>query len=769
MHYPPWTALLPAAVVPDGVLLRSRAASTSTTCLPSSLLSLVPQCAVACIQLFAESKYPGATCSATSDLEFLCTEDNTSDLTIGEAGLQCVVSFCTGQNQLQIGVYNVCAGIAGAQPETARTITATLFGTSTTAVFSTTSPSKASSSLTSLTVASSTMESLPPSVTPPTSTEQLSMIVMAPPSTTTDSAAPVTFSSGVDSSSLLSPSPATTSTPQTTSLSSDTSGREASKPVLSTAQIAGIAVGGVAIALAVFALLMLMCWMRRRRQARRRSQRRSRLVEAAPPSEYQSPPKQGTPTTFSNVSSTLNVPTTGARFYAPQQPSEEKRRSFWRRSIRPEEIGVAVSPKAPGPDSPMSASSQQSLTRLLPTAPKRALWPAPLNVEAMRERRTYSQRPPSDATLLDEEVESKVDRTEAIMVDNQPFILEKPPLAKRQRTVPAPLKLPVVPEDRTQTPTQAVRIPLTPTYDNGNVDLISPPRGFATPPPRNANVAEERQRTTTSVSIPERKLAPSSAHASRDARKSPPAGFFPPSGEIGVWQSPREEPYVRASRLTPAVASPIERHSSISSDFTEIDEDTTPEEVNKQLGLTANPPTPSVVTTRVTDSQPAQASPIKDLRYPSIPRSAAISRQAETLAKPAQLRNPPVRFAGPASQRDRLVRAEASFVQTDTTSSDGYLSDDTIEWPVPPLSNSDSRRTNMTASNLRPSLAHGRGTAPNRGRRPLSQMMSPSLNEMVVSEAMSTKLTVPQRSPSSKARLTPSKSKSGDLYLTVDL
>ncbi|KAJ9634689.1 hypothetical protein H2204_006138 [Knufia peltigerae] len=599
------------------------------------------------------------------------------------------------------------------------------------------------------------METLPPSISAPTSTEQVSMIVMASPPATTNSPASSALSSSVNSPSSFETSPTTSPTPQITPLNSNTPDRVASKPVLSTGQIVGIAVGGVAIALIVFAFLMLVCWMRRRRRVRRRSQRRSRLVEATPPSGYQSPPTQTTPT-FSHVSSSLTVPMTSTRFYAPQQPLEEKRRSFWRRSIRPEDIGVAVSPKLPGLESPMSATSQQSISRLLPTAPKRALWPAPLNLEAMKERRTYSQRPSSDATLLDEEAEARVERSESIMVDNQPFILEKPPLAKRQRTVPAPLKLPVVPEDRSRTPTQAVRIPLTPTYDNGNVNLISPPRSFGSPPSREANSGEELQRMTTPVSIPERKLAPSSTYASRNVWKSPPTRLS-------------QEPYMMSSRLAPAVIVPIERQSSISSNFTEIDEDTTPEEMNRQIGLRANPPTPSAAIESVTKSYSAPESPIRDLRYPSIPRSAAISRQAENPARPAQLRSPPMRFRGPTSQRDQLVREDASFMQTDTTSSDGYMSDDTIEWPVPPLSYSESRRTAMTPNNVRPSVARGRGTSANDRRRPLSQMMSPSLNELLVSGDRLTKLTVPQRSPSSKARLTPSKSKSGDLYLTVDL
>ncbi|KAK5233153.1 hypothetical protein LTR47_005650 [Exophiala xenobiotica] len=596
------------------------------------------------------------------------------------------------------------------------------------------------------------MENLPPTIGTPTSTEQISTIVMATPSPTSapnsaNPAASTASPSDSNTSSRSGSSSTVSAIPSNTALNTSMSDRAASKPLLSTAQITGIAIGGAATAVVVFTLLMLVYYLRKKRRERRRSKRRSRLVEETPPPNYQSPQKRTTPT-FGDMTSSLTVPTTNNRFYATQQTMEDKRRSFWRRSIRPEEIGVAISPKMGGEGSPVSTTSQQSMSRLLPTAPSRALWPAPLDLEATRGRKGYTRRPLSDATLLEEEAETRAMESESIMVDNQPFILEKPPAAKRQRTIPPPLRLPIVPENSARTPTQAVRIPLTPTYDNGNVNIISPPRGFGSPPSRDPNAGEASQGGAPQISLSERRLAPSSTYANRNSDLSTNETATTCATTCGE------------SRCTSSIC--------VSSVYTEIEEDTTPEEVNKQLGLRANPPTPSIFTGKPVDLYPSEESPIRDLKYPSIPHSAAVSRQAE---KPAQPRSPPVvRLPLAQSTRDQLVRAEASFMQTDTTSSDGYLSDDTIEWPVPPLSQVDSRRGTMLSPGiLKSSMAKVRNNATDGKRLPLSQMMSPSLNEVLSVEAKPTKLTVPQRSPSTKARLTPSKSKTGDLYLTVEI
>lgn len=516
---------------------------------------------------------------------------------------------------------------------------------------------------------------------------------------------------------------------------------------------------------------MLVYCIRRRRGERRRSQRRSRVVETTPPPpNYQSPSSRASPT-FGDTNSSITSPNANGRFYAAAQPMEEKRRSFWRRSIRPEEIGIAVSPKLPVEGSPVSMSSQQSMSRLLPTMPSRALWPTPLDLESTRERRRYTQRPISESTLLEEEPGFNATGTESIIIDNQPFILERPQQARKQKSVPPPLRLPVATSNRARDTPQAVRMPLTPTYDNGNVKLVSPPRTYGTPQSMGANTPQIAEGGAAPLPTHERKLAPSSNYANKNTTQSTPPPRLPlRAANRQIANGTVQSPYTPTPRAQTVAAPVLNRTNSVSSEYTEIEEDTTPEEVNKQLGLRANPPTPSIVAAESLYTKPSQKSPIKDLQYPSIPRSAAVSRQAE---KPAHLRGSHVLATSspPHRTRDQLVRAEASFMQTDTTSSDGYLSDDTIEWPVPPWSERDSRRGTLAAAEtLKSSMAKLRNNPTNINRRPLSQMMSPSLNEVMGSEVRTTtKVVVPQRSPSTKARLTPSKSKTGDLYLTVEI
>ncbi|OCT48484.1 hypothetical protein CLCR_03907 [Cladophialophora carrionii] len=737
MRYPTWTSPGPASTSHDDLELRARQASTNT-CLPQSILSTVPNCAVSCIASFAGLNYPGATCGNTSDLGYLCIQPNIAGLTIGEGSVQCVVASCSGQDQLDVDVYNICDGIANAQPRTARTITATIIG--------------------SATSTASTMDSFPASIGNPTSTEAVSMIVMA-----TDSPTWIIATSSATSTSAAAPSASSMSSePAATSGASAMSNTAPPSGGLTTPQIAGIAVGGAATVMVVLGLFLLALWMRRWRRQRCRSQRRSRVIEQTPPPDYQSPPKKATPT-FDTIGSSLTVPHANGRFYGAQQPMEEKRRSFWRKSIRPEDIGVAVSPEIPGEHSPVSASSEQSFSLLLPTAPVAALRPAPLDLEARRDRRRYTQRPVSDATEFDEEPQTRAQEPERILIDNQPFILEKPPLAKRPRGAPPNLKLPAVPESSPRNASHA-RIPLTPTYDNGNIDFASPPRSVLSP-----------MATQGPVPVAERKLPSSSAYANRNVlRKNPPqrlplrAPSGPPVEPLTKPRSaPRPPPVPPTTRKAVSRRSEIaamQRQSSVSSAYTEIEEDTTPEEINKQLGLRANPPT-AINSTFPQQVAADRGSPIKDLRYPQIPRSAAVSRQAERPAQPRTspgLASPPVpaprTVPAVRPRRDELVRAEASFMQTDTTSSDGYYSDSTIEFPIPPTS-----KTRMSSlSQLRNNPSSGnKGIVPPKTLTFLRGESSP--------ETKTVDVTLPQRSPSTKARLTPSKSSTGDLYLTVEI
>lgn len=751
MRNRPWTSPSPAPAIGQGGLMVARA---DPICLPPTLINAVPNCAVSCLQVFASTKYPGSNCQSTTDLDFLCIESNTSGLTIGEAAVQCVVSFCRGQDQLNLGGYNVCIGVQGARPNTAQTITATLLAATT----------------------SATMDTLPQTISNPTSTMSVSMIVM-------DSGAPAMPTTMMTTTPSSAPSAAESTGTYTTAGAVAMPSQGGNQSGLGTAQIVGIAIGGAIIAIGVSALFTFLFCMRKRRQEQRKSQRKSRILETTPPSNFESPPEDGS-AVLTPTAKPAPAHISNGRFYAPQQPMEDKRRSFWRKSIKPEEIGIAVSPKIPGDVSPISATSQHSISRLLPAIPIRALVPAPLDVEASRERR---RRPTSNGTMSDIDSVLQSTNQQAIYVDNQTFILEKAPLAKKLRSVPAPITLPSVPENPIQNyktePASAARIPLTPTYDNGNIDLISPPRSFGSPPFSASTVADSVV-TVSQFPLPsaERKPAPSTSSGVKSILKKQPPSTLPLrsiiSPPIEPLEQPRNPPPPPVTR--PASKQPF-RPTSLSSEYTEIEEDTTPEELNKQLGSSSKPSAPRNSRVEIRPDDMGQSSPIKDLKYPQIPRSAAVSRQAE---RPAQLRGslpqdpfmqlPSTTFA----PRDPVARTRVSFLQGETSSSDGYMSDETIEWPVPPMSENTTQRNAsrappMTQSSLKQKMARLRNSngAGNRGS-PLAPIYSPSLNEMMTAEpqlktTQASSNLIPERSPSTRAKLTPNKAENGDLYLTV--
>ena len=749
MRDPIWTSPSPASALHHGVELRTVQSSTST-CLPQSLISEIPSCAVTCITSFTSLNYPGATCANTSDLTYLCTQPNSSGLTIGEGSVQCIVSSCIGQDKADVEAYNICNGIANARPNTAKTITATIIGTST-PIPTSTSPS-------------TTMTFFPATIGTPTSLQDVSTIVMATdsptwiiggPSATATAAA--TTTKGSSSNTRASSIPGTTS--GATAVADDTAYRGS----LKTPQIVGIAVGGAATVLIVSGLFLLFLWLRRRRRERRRSQRRSRIVEQTPPPNYQSPPKKAEPI-FDNSGSFLAAPSPNGRFYGSQPTMEDKRRSFWRKSIKPEEIGVAVSPKMPADSPPVSASSEQSFSLLLPAVPAAALRPAPLDLEAKGKRGRCARRRANNAIEFEDESPIRRGGPERILVDNQPFVLEKPPMAKRPQGPPPSLRLPAVPENLPRDASRS-RIPLTPTYDNGNIQFASPAQSVHSP-----------ENSQISLPMAGRIPPPSASQADSTVVRSNPPATFPPRA-LGAslpepLLQPRNPPRPPPAALGAAPATiskkggvEMQRQSTVSSLYTEIDEDVTPEEVIEQLELQASPPTPSIIPIHAKPTPLGRDSPIKDLRYPAIPRSAAVSRHAE---KPAQLRasfnlsSPPTQLF-PAAQsarprRSELVRAGVSFVQTDTTSSDGYMSDSTIEFPAPPI-------TRTRSSSL--ALLKNHPSSGNRG--PVAGRTVALADGGADSESKMVTVAIPQRSPSSKARITPSKSKSGDLYLTVEI
>jgi hypothetical protein len=181
---------------------------------------------------------------------------------------------------------------------------------------------------------------------------------------------------------------------------------------------------------------------------------------------------------------------------------------------------------------------------------------------------------------------------------------------------------------------------------------------------------------------------------------------------------------------------------------TEIEEDTTPaEEVERYLWT---PPTDTITQNR-TYQEPR--SPISNLKYPTIPRPAAVSRQAEIPAVPAPVLLPTT-GTGTTTRptRDQLVRDGSSFMVTDTTSD--ALSDRSINWPVPP-----NLRDNPFQTPTRSGLRENPYSA-NRGlsQRSTDQMQYGPRTSSLVASPVGT-----------RANFKPSTNSRGDMMFTVEM
>ena len=717
-------------------------------CLPSDLVAATPACAISCIQDFTLTNYRDNTCPFTCSLTYLCTSTTSSGLTIGEGSIQCLVSRCSGKDLIKTGVYNICDPVPGAILKTASVITATI------------QPVRSANTMAT---------PLPPTIGNPMITQDVTSIVMASgiPSIASPTSAPPSpidpDSVGSASTQTIQSLPSITSSETKSSASAvAVSDRASPNSGLSSSKIAGI---GVSAGLATLLILALFFWrcQRRERLQRRRSMRWSIHGSRTHPPNYGSPPDLPATAKAPN-GSFLPAAASNQRFYSAAR-LEEKRRSFWRRSIKPEDIGVAVSPHVVENSSPASFSSQQSLTKLLPKVPEKLptrtskeLWPPPVSLEIGRSRRSLTYRPTSDATVFDEDLEANVAFAPLRPSDVRESASIMNPSEKRERAHPAPLQLSSTQphaflnpwKGKEQSPTAL--IPLTPTYDNGNI-LQSLPRTYPPsswkqnarvndlfPPPPLSALPEEMSPTRHASPHKNvlRKKAPQPI-ATEDARSQPAV----------VSSEPKSPPHRKDSGTTVA---------------TDIEEDTSPEGVEKELEMVEKPKLAAILLSTANSPSEGPRSPISDLKYPAVPRSAGMSRHADFVPRPlnySELPSTPTRSGPRRPSRVQLVRNEASFMVTETTSSDGYLSDRSIEWPVPPPPQGARHPLKAGMSELRehPSSAN-RGFGNAAAQR--------SMDQVLRFGARSSSL-MPPPLASSKAKLAPDPTQDGDLYFKVEM
>jgi hypothetical protein len=490
---------------------------------------------------------------------------------------------------------------------------------------------------------------------------------------------------------------------------------------LSEAQVAGIATGTAVAALLLIGAVFFL--LRRRRKEKKE--------DAAWTKKISSP-------------DTETSQATSFGFARPEVPKVNKHLSFWRMSPGPDEIGVAVTQKPS--QHPQSPSVRKSLLqRAAPAMPwrltrQRTSWPSPWSDTA--KILSPPPRPPRDsvATTFDEDIEQLPDQPPRVSIGGVRFALAEPP-SSVPKVPPQALQLDQI---RTVSPTLTsagsrsnVTIPLTPKYDNGN---------FAT-------------------TVATRAAAP----ASIDATLAESSATF---GRIPGPASPQRNRLQKKAPVRPPHGAPLIRENS----DTTFETDSTAESLERRLSR------PQTALPTILQS-PRTATAV---RYPAVPQSSALSPKTGYIPQPLRiLKSPPPTTAAaaapPRPTRDSLIRNEASFITTDSTSTaEGRLSDFSIDWPVPPsgrpsvaplsgaqaqaqaqapVSNAGLRVTSQPPSPLsRPS-----SFATNRNRRQTdaSVYSQPS----PVSVLFDTEIPVPN-----KAKITPTKANSGgDLFFTVEM
>jgi hypothetical protein len=251
-----------------------------------------------------------------------------------------------------------------------------------------------------------------------------------------------------------------------------------------------------------------------------------------------------------------------------------------------------------------------------------------------------------------------------------------------------------------------------------------------------------------------------------------------------------QQQYPRTSASTPsfsAITSHADKRSntarkesidSAGSDVTafDTDDDTTPEqELDKRLKPSMlSPVVESPVRHRGTFGEPV--SPIKGLRYPRVPRPAAIARQAERAPKPRAALQ--INTTGPQPQppqiamtRDQLVLEERSFLQSQSTS---QSTSQASPEPTPSFlakRRGDRAAGEMLQGGLKLSLDSANRAAPisknwkvlHSEEQPLQSPRKPKL----VLDTRGTNVENERVSKRNSVGLTPTR-RGGDLFLTVD-
>lgn len=335
-----WPSLI---LLISGFSIHANAASSNANyTLTPELTNFIPTCAQECFLSFLDANFPTGTCATKPTLDCLCSTNSTSGYTIGEGAVQCIISeinigFCQGssaKDSVVNGAYGMCIGQLSALPNTHATITATL-------ILQTSMPSIVL-------------------VAPGPSTSSVSGQVSSIVTSTTTKASSSTLDIATSRPSLSS---SASSTVSSVPAASETSSPE---PILTKNQIVGITVasiGGGAVAVGL--LILFICCRRRKRKARESDlipfQLEPNHVMDQKKYKYKSfkgPMERGPGGTRNGVAAKIPP-------RIPPRLDTSSPNMFSRRSIRPDTIGLAISPE----QAVSTEKQQRRSSKLLPEKP----------------------------------------------------------------------------------------------------------------------------------------------------------------------------------------------------------------------------------------------------------------------------------------------------------------------------------------------------------------------------------------------------------------
>ena len=327
-----------------------------------------------------------------------------SGLTIGEGGLECLFSACPNydfDNTVALEVYEVCAEVQGAKPNTHSTLTATA-----TTVASVTNQVQATPTDSNNPSFHSGSRSIFPSVSSVAfGTNTAISTATISPSPVSKITSPLDYarttkaaSDGVGSYTIPTTVTTTTTTSSTSSIAAASSSSAvaapaaAAKPVLTNPQIAGVTVACVGGAIIGFGLCFI-CFALRRKHSKRKSglsfggdkiidsEETTPDMAAINGRQFEHHPRPSSPP----VVVAAPPPRRELRIVTPSTSSDDGWNRYQRGMNLEDEIALAVHPPPSkssnhSPIDPSTPASYRTSSQLLPDKPTYSLFPPPLRV-----------------------------------------------------------------------------------------------------------------------------------------------------------------------------------------------------------------------------------------------------------------------------------------------------------------------------------------------------------------------------------------------------